>query len=212
MFTIPGFECFNKFTLIEKGWSHDKKYLAESSDNKKLLIKVSSIADYDRKKAEFNAVMRISKLGIPMMMPIDFGTMETESLLYMVFSWIDGDDAEIMMPLLSEEDQYRLGCDSGLILKKIHSIKAPDEQQDWAERFNDKIDRNISNHKNCGIKVPKEERIIKFISDNRKFLNGRPQTIQHGDYHVGNIFITPEYRGEYHRFQPMGLRRPLGRI
>ncbi len=192
MFNIPGYERFSKFVPIEKGWSSDKKYMAEADNGKKVLIRTSDISEYSKKKAEFEAVERISQLDIPMMMPLKFGSIEAESLVYMVFSWVDGDDAEVVMPSLTDNDQKRLGYESGVILKKIHSIEAPSIQQDWSERFNAKIDRNISRYKSCGIKAPMEDKIIKYINENRKFLDKRPQTIQHGDYHVGNIFITPE--------------------
>lgn len=191
MLSIPGYEHYNKYSLIEKGWSSDKKYMAATNSNEKILVKVSNIKEYDKKKAEFGVVERISQLGIPMMMPLQFGTIDSKSLVYMVFSWIDGDEAEIVIPTLTSEEQKKLGYESGVILKKIHSIPAPSTQWDWAERFNAKIDRNINRYKSCDIKVPMEDRIISYINDNRKFLVGRPQTIQHGDYHVGNIFITP---------------------
>ncbi len=191
MFNIPGYEQFNKFTLIEKGWSSDKKYMATTESNEKVLVKVSNIEEFDKKEAEFEAVKRISQLGIPMMMPLQFGTIDSENLVYRVFSWVDGAEVEIIMPTLTVAEQKKLGYKSGVILRKIHSIPASVTQQDWAERFNTKIDRNISRYKACGIKVPMENRIINYINDNRKYLVGRPQTIQHGDYHVGNIFITP---------------------
>ena len=191
MFNIPGYERFNEFTLIEKGWSSDKKYMATGDNNEKILVKVSDMKEFDRKKAEFDAVKRISQLGIPMMMPLQFGAINSENIVYMVFSWVDGAEAEIIMPTLSVTEQKKLGYESGALLRKIHSIPAPSTQWDWSDRFNTKIDRNISRYKSCGIKVSMEDKIINYINDNRKLLDGRPQTIQHGDYHVGNIFITP---------------------
>lgn len=191
MFSIPGYEQFNKFILIEKGWSSDKKYMATTNSKEKILLKVSDIKELDRKKAEFEAIEKISKLGIPMMMPLQLGTIDSKNLVYMIFSWIDGAEAEIIMPVLTVAEQRKLGYESGSILRKIHSIPAPSTQLDWAERFNAKIDRNINKYKSCGLKAPMEDRIIRYINDNRKFLADRPQTIQHGDYHVGNIFITP---------------------
>ncbi|MBQ2891834.1 MAG: phosphotransferase [Bacilli bacterium] len=31
---------------------------------------------------------------------------------------------------------------------------------------------------------------IKYINNNRHLLKGRPNTLQHGDYHIGNIMIN----------------------
>lgn len=192
MIILPGYEQYIKQSLINKGWSDDKKYLIKTADGHKLLLKTACLNDYTKKKAEFEAVIEISKLGIPMMMPEAFGRIESLEIVYMLFSWIEGEEAENILPLISKKEQYDLGYESGKILKKIHSIDAPSDQQDWSERFNKKIDRNISRYLSCGIKVPFEEKIIDYINENRKYLIGRPQSIQHGDYHVGNIFIAPE--------------------
>ena len=167
MLNIPGYERFNEFTLIKKGWSSDKKYMAIADNNEKVLVKVSDIKDFDNKKAEFEAVERISQLGIPMMMPLQFGTIDSKNLVYMVFSWIDGAESETIIPTLTATEQQKLGYESGVILRKIHSIPAPSTQWDWEERFNAKIDRNISRYKSCGIKAPMENRIINFISHPR---------------------------------------------
>lgn len=191
MFIIPGLEEYKKFTLIDKGWSDDRKYLAESDDGGRLFIKIYNQSKLDKARAEFNTVRRISELGIPMMMPVSFGTIEKNESVFAAYTWVEGMEAEAAMPSMSKKDQYRLGYDSGEILRKIHSIEAPKTQQDWAFRFNSKIDRNISRYLSCEIKSPGESGIIKYINESRSFLDGRNQTIQHGDFHVGNIFITP---------------------
>lgn len=41
---------------------------------------------------------------------------------YILESWIDGEDAEAVLPMLSETEQYVLGLKSGEILRKIQSM------------------------------------------------------------------------------------------
>ena len=52
MTDIRGFDNFVKVEPIEKGWSEDKKYYVETSDGQRMLLRVSDIAEHDRKKAE----------------------------------------------------------------------------------------------------------------------------------------------------------------
>lgn len=41
----------------------------------------------------------------------------------------------------------------------------------------------------CPLKYENGEAFIEFIEANRDLLKNRPQTYQHGDYHVGNLMI-----------------------
>lgn len=108
----------------------------------------------------------------------------------MLLTWIDGEDAEKILPTLKETEQYTLGINAGELLRKIHSIPAPENQMPWSERFNRKIDRKIFEYKNCGIKIPNDDKIFAYIAQNRCLINDRPQCFQHGDYHAGNMIIT----------------------
>lgn len=86
--------------------------------------------------------------------------------------------------------QYRYGLDAGRILTKLHTIPAPKETPDWESRFNAKIDRKIAMYENCPLKYEAGgEAFLTYISENRHLLTGRPQTYQHGDYHIGNMMI-----------------------
>ncbi|MBQ9891169.1 MAG: phosphotransferase [Firmicutes bacterium] len=172
---------------ILKGWSADKKYCITDEKGKRFLLRVSDIAQYDAKQAEFVMMQRVASLGVPMCLPVEFGTCDEG--VYSIQSWIDGESAEDLIPLLSSEKQYDYGFEAGQILRRIHSIPAPDSQEDWAARFNRKIDTKIRNYSECPIKYPKGQAFIDYINANRHLLNGRPQTYQHGDYHIGNMLV-----------------------
>ena len=93
------------------------------------------------------------------------------------------------MPQLPEAEQYALGFESGVILKTIHSIPAPEGVPAWETRFNAKMDRKIKNYRDCPIKVDGAESFIDYIENNRGLLKARPQCFQHGDYHIGNMML-----------------------
>ncbi|WP_062109780.1 aminoglycoside phosphotransferase family protein [Bacillus niameyensis] len=192
MLDIKDYETFKKIKPIIKGWSSDKKYYIKTVMNEKKLLRIADISEYDSKISEFEMMKRIAESGVPMSQPIDFGVCDNGKSVYSLFTWCDGDDAEMMLPKMTESEQYALGVTSGQILRKIHEIPAPDGQEQWEARFNRKIDNKIKSYKNCGIKIDGDDKIIDYIKENRHLLEGRPQSFQHGDYHVGNMIISSE--------------------
>ena len=172
---------------ILKGWSEDKKYCITDETGTRFLLRVSDISQYAAKHSEFRMMQRVASLGTPMCLPIELGICEEG--VYSIQSWIDGETAETLIPLLSDREQYSYGLEAGRILSRIHSISAPESQEDWAVRFNRKMDTKIRRYNDCPIKYPKGQAFIDYINENRYLLDGRPQVYQHGDYHIGNMMI-----------------------
>ena len=173
--------------LIDKGWSRDKKYCVTDENGTRYLLRVSDISEYDAKKAEFEMMRQVSALGVPMCQPIEFGVCDEG--VFSLQSWIDGDDAEEVIPALSDTEQYVYGLEAGRILKKIHSMPAPAMKEDWEARFNRKMDYKIQKYNECPIKYENGQAFIDYINENRYLLKDRPQAYQHGDYHIGNMMI-----------------------
>ncbi|MFA9464167.1 MAG: aminoglycoside phosphotransferase family protein [Velocimicrobium sp.] len=181
---------FESMTLIKKGWSSDTKYCVTIMDGKKHLLRISPAEQYNRKKVEFEMMQRVAVLGVPMCQPIEFGICDEG--VYSLQSWIEGLDAEEMIPFLSDTEQYAYGLEAGRILKKIHSFPILSMKEDWDIRFNRKIDRKIQIYNDCPIKYKSAQIFITYINANRHLLKDRPQCYQHGDYHIGNMMIDNE--------------------
>jgi len=190
MTDIPQYDTFAKIEPLNKGWSSDKKYYVETTDGRRLLLRVADIAEYERKRTEFDMLKRVAELDVPASRPVDFGVCDGGKSVYQLLTWIDGEDAETVLPTLSEAEQYALGVKAGEILQKIHSIPAPENIEDWAARFNRKTDTKIKKYKECGLRFDGDETIIAYLQANRRLLENRPQCYQHGDYHVGNMLIA----------------------
>lgn len=173
--------------LIDKGWSGDKKYCAVSENGERYLLRITK----PEKEAHFHLGYRYmeetAKLGIPMCLPVESG--RCPEGIYAIHSWVDGEDAERVIPNLPVEQQYSYGLDAGRILGKIHSIPAPSDSPAWAGRFNAKIDRKLAMYRECPLKYEDGELLLEFIAQKRHLLSDRPQTYQHGDYHIGNMMI-----------------------
>ena len=172
---------------INKGWSGDKKYCVTDEQGNKFLLRVSPIEQYERKKSEYELMSQVAELGVPMCRPLEFGI--SDEGVYSVQTWIDGLDAEEVMSDFSETEQYVYGLEAGRILKKIHSITAPETLENWEIRFNRKMDYKIQKYTECPLKYENGQAFIDYINKNRHLLKDRPQVYQHGDYHIGNMMI-----------------------
>ena len=121
-------------TPIQKGWSCDKKYCATATDGTKYLLRITPKEKSSSRPDIFHIQQELAAIGVPMCQPVEMG--ECEEGIYIIQTWIDGTDAEALLPALTEMQQYAYGFDSGKILQKIHSIPAPANQEDWESRFN----------------------------------------------------------------------------
>jgi len=175
-------------TPIDKGWSGDQKYCAVTAGGSKYLLRISSIERLERKRREYEKMSEVAQLGIPMCLPVEFGACEEGA--YSIQSWIDGEDAEDKVMAMDVVEQYRYGLDAGQILAKLHTVPAPEYAPDWGSRFNAKIDRKIAMYENCELKYENGgDAFLSYLAENRHLLSGRPQSYQHGDYHIGNMMI-----------------------
>jgi aminoglycoside phosphotransferase (APT) family kinase protein len=185
---IPGAGDWISIDFVDKGWSEDSKYHVVDSTGKGLLLRLSAIYEFEKKKAEYERIKLLAALGIRMSMPLDFGTCGDH--VYMLLTWIDGEEASTALERMNPTAQYDAGYEAGLFLQRIHSVEAGRDSQPWDARYRAKIARAIDGYKKCGVEITGDDRIIDFINTNEHRLRGRKTTLQHGDYHVGNFIIT----------------------
>ena len=178
---------------IEKGWSADKKYRAITASGESYLMRIGSKERTGRLWQLHLRMQEVAKLGISMSLSLEEGICSEGT--YLIQSWIDGEDAEAILPTLSEEKQYAYGLEAGKILRKVHSIPAPAEVvKPWDEYFGRKIDRKLAAYADCPLKYENGEKLVEYVQNHRHLLYNRPQTFQHGDYHCGNMMIDMEGR------------------
>ena len=187
---------FIKIEPISKGMSSDQKYYIETADDKHLLLRVADVSEYDRKKEEFEIMQRVSALGVPMPQPVDFGACNGGKSVYTLLSWVDGEEVEEVLPLLSDTEQYVLGIKSGEILRKIHALTAPEDSQDWATRYFAVMDERLDAFRSEGVRFHGDSIILEYLEKKRHLLKNRPQCRHHSDYHEGNMILTKD--GELH--------------
>jgi aminoglycoside phosphotransferase (APT) family kinase protein len=192
MINIPGCEAFAKIEPINKGWTNEKKYYIETSDGRRLLLRIADASEYKHKKAQYAMLERISELDIPISHPVDFGLCDDDKNVYQLITWVDGEDVESVLPTMSKTEQYHFGLKAGRLLQKIHSIPAPEGTEDWDIYFNRMLRRELeAYHSRMELHSDFGEMIIEYFNENRDILGVRPQTFIHGDYNPGNLIIMP---------------------
>lgn len=177
---------------IHKGWSDDRKYKATDAQGTPFLLRLSAESRYDRRKIACENMRALAALGVPLCEPVGFG--RCEEGVYLLQRWIEGRDAEAALREQPARAQYERGLEAGRILRVIHSLPAPEGAEDWETRFGRKMDRKIADYQECPVHYEHGEAFLECIRANRALLRGRPQTWQHGDYHIGNMMVDQEGR------------------
>ena len=192
MIKIPGSETFTKIEPIHKGWTNDKKYYIETSDGRKLLLRIADVSEYEHKKAQFSLLKWVSKLDIPMSHPMDLGLCNYGENVYQIFNWVDGEAVDSVLPKISKTKQYHLGLNAGRLLQMIHSIPVTANTEDWGIQFNHMLQDELeTHHSQPEMHSDFGETIKEYFKKNRDILGVRSQVYMHGDYNPGNLIITP---------------------
>lgn len=189
---LPMFSTFCDVKPIHKGMSGDKKYYVTTTENQRLLLRISDPQDFQRKQTEYWLLKQFAELKIPMSQPVDFGIFGEDRKVYTLLTWIDGEEAETKVPRFSKDEQYQIGREAGRILKSIHSIPANAMDQPWKKRYFSVISERLTAFLKEGERFPGWEIMMDYIDSNRNLLDSRPQVYLHGDYHMGNLIISPQ--------------------
>jgi len=89
----------------------------------KYLLRILPITQYESNKSLYAMMKQAAAIGIPMCLPLEFGT--CESGVYLIQSWVNGSELGDIMQKSSDSEQYARGFQAGLILNKIHTMPNP---------------------------------------------------------------------------------------
>ena len=178
-------------TAVQKGWSDDRKYRVVTNAGENLLLRLSDIGQYEKKKKEFAVIGKYAALGFPMSAPVDFGVCAGGDAVYMLLTWVEGTDLEDVLPGLPEKEQYLLGRKAGTILRQIHSLPVDGNDLPAADRRAKKL-LQLARYEESRVRLPEDEGIIRYVKDRIGLIGrGRP-VYQHGDFHPGNLIYQPD--------------------
>ena len=187
---ISDYPNWVEITPIELGSSGENKYHITRSNGAELILRTADIRNYKRQcESAMFAQYIHNSTGINMNVPVEVAACCSDRLTYTIYSWVEGEDADERIPNMHTPEQARFGEKAGLLLKKIHSIKAPDNVMPWDIYFGQRIDRILGYYKYARLSFRGDSRLIGYIENSRGLLKDRPQTAIHGDFRSGNLVI-----------------------
>lgn len=211
LYDIPNFINLRVVKKINKGWSADSKFFIEDYEGNKLLLRISDISEYDNKLKEFEFIKKCNTLKFSISQAIEIGTCNNEKNVYMLLTWVEGQSLNEVLGNFDDYEQYELGLQSGKILKEIHSLETDDKI--IVKDKKNKMLTNLIKYENSTNRVKQDQIAIDFVRSNIGNINVSIPVYKHGDYHVGNLVLTPsneigvidfnrwEYGDRYEEFQ-----------
>ena len=197
-------------TPILAGWSPDRKFRAKAADGGLYFLRIAPPERAERLERVFRLQRQAAEALSPdsslsMSRPLECGPCAEG--FYTLETWIEGEEARSAIPGRTEEQLYADGLAAGRLLRQLHSLPAPAGLPDWGLRFNAKIDRRVAEYLACPLKYEHDEALLAGVAENRELLVGRPQSFQHGDFHLGN-FLYAEGRLTVIDFDRCGFGDP----
>lgn len=196
---------FKRITEINKGFSSDKKYIVDEL----YLVRIFSKHEETRRKIEFTCIQELASYSSYVPKAFEFGCIPDLDSCYMVLEYLPGDDAESVLPQLTDEEQYAAGLLSGSELKKLHKFTAPLEIPSWYEVKKQKSDKYLEKLKGIPVAEDIKSLLEKYIKKNEHLMEGRPNTFLHDDFHPTNLVINKKSFSGIIDFQRMDWGDPL---
>ncbi len=185
---IADYPNWLEITPIELGHSGENKYHIIRNNGVQLILRTSDISAYKhhRESAVF-AKYIYDTLGLNMNVPIEVAACCRDRLAYTLYTWVEGTDADARILNLHTPEQARCGEKAGQLLRRIHSVAAPDDILPWDKYFGSRLTVLIERFSSYRIVFRGCENVIRFLNENRSLLKNRPQTALHGDFRSGNL-------------------------
>lgn len=188
---IPGFDTWASVETISKGWSTDKKYIVKTKAGEKLLLRIADAESSPQKKKEYDIICKYATLGFEMSKPLGFGLCDNGQHAYMLLTWVEGEDLEDALPKLTKEEQYELGRSAGYILRQIHSVPVALEDIPTQTKKAKKLTQLVR-YEESEVRIAGDETAVQYVKDNIDKLWLEPPVYMHGDFHPGNLILTPK--------------------
>lgn len=187
---IIGMDTWTNIHEFKDGLLGQQKYYIDTKNGEKLILNVSPIDEYDKKKREFELINKLSKLGFKMAMPISFGICNDGKNVYMILTYVEGVVLKDVLPKLNKGTQYILGRKSGDILRAMHSLDLEDQDLLFKTNVQDKIDK-LKMHESS-LSDDNDKIALKFIYDNVDKVNKNTIGYIHGAFHPENLILTED--------------------
>lgn len=171
------------------GTSQDEKYILTVKAKKKYVFRLSARKIYPRRKQEFDLITAFYRNGVQCLKPIAFGKASNRKYCYSIFKYVRGRSGTEVLRGLPPETRFKIGVLSGVELRKMHRLKAPEPQTDWYQKRSALFWDDLNQFRKLRLNFENEAYVCDFIKDHLELMKGRPVTFQHNDYGAGNLII-----------------------
>ena len=110
------------------------------------------------------------------------------------------------LPALPEDEQYRLGVQASRVLRKIHTLPLRPGEGRSREEQQQKILSRLDQYEQGQLRLPGDERPLRFAREQVGLVGQRPPVWCHGDFHAGNLIYTPQGEAaviDFNRMRPV---------
>lgn len=189
---IKEFPTFKTIDEIAEGWSTDRKFFVTTKDGQKLLLRIADKKLEAQKKLEFDRIKAISDVSFPMAKPLSFGVCNDGESVYMLLTWVEGLPLSSQLRKMMPADQYSIGLLAGKMLREIHSIPVRDKFTPTKEERIEHKRNKLRLYETSYVRAEGDEDVLEFAKANLDRILNLPAVYKHGDFHSGNLILTPE--------------------
>jgi len=189
---VPGVETFASVTLIQKGFADEQKYLLETAQGEKHLLRVSDILRRDEDERVYRIATSAYAAGVPTNEPIAMGLLDDGAHLYRLYRWREGTDAVAAYHTMDDIELYKFGHRAGITLKQIHHVHPQADAKmpiDWTAYYSNRFSDYVAQIDKHDIHVPGRATIEAFFQNNKPLIGQRASRLYHGDYHCHNFVL-----------------------
>ncbi|WP_342554789.1 aminoglycoside phosphotransferase family protein [Paenibacillus sp. FSL R7-0652] len=186
---IPELRGAVQIQRISKGYSKDHKFKIMLPDQGNVLLRIYSYTEMESKRQEIQVLEQLRQMGVLCQIPLGIGRLDDNNG-YMILSYLEGEDASEVLPLMSEQQQWDIGMKAGRELKRIHQLPVQKQDESWYTRKSTKHQRYVERYQACPVVMAKDQYILDFIDDHLDWMKGRPDCFQHDDFHPANLVVN----------------------
>lgn len=179
-----------KISSVNAGWSDDQKYRLGGAEGSTLL-RVSPADAYSRKQEEFTQLGRLNRLTEAFPLAVEHGLSPDGEHCFVRYEWMEGAEALVMFPSLSEEAQFNHGVAAGKLLRMIHALPQTKVVDSYA-MISAKMTVRRQQMRDLNLEFEGYDTMLEFLETNLHLVKNSSTAFRHGDFHLGNMLIDPQ--------------------
>ena len=178
----PELRHLTGWTRLPTRYSASPKYTAHDESGLSILH-TAPLTSFRRKEREFEILRQLKQDGLPVPEPLDLNQLPEAAVCYSRYRFLTGSTIQDCVPL-GRDSEYRLGQETGRLLKQIHRYAGPPATK-WAVRCRAKHNRYVALYQQEALPLTGDQAILSFIEQNIGWIADRPNRLQHDDVHLG---------------------------